>query len=156
MNILQLVHTSVQVVQAHIQSRLVLPPRHPVHARGRVPLQCVIGYPYEFLLPSLLGSADSAVACASLFAGLAATMPMSDSFGSFIFGPASRLSSAVPATTRRDDPKASQVPVYDVRTCQSSSTPCSPARSHHNDPSSVAFDLLQGLGTPHVIFFDAP
>ena len=54
---------------------------------------------FSFLLVMGLRSADSAVACAPLFAGFAATMPLSDFFGSFIFGPASRLSSAVPATT---------------------------------------------------------
>ena len=113
-------------------------------------------WPCEFPLVMGLRSTDSAVACAPLFAGFAATMPMSDSFGSFIFGPASRLSSAVPATTRRNDPKISQVPIYDVRTCLSSSTPWSPVGSRRTVPTGVAFDRIKSLGTPHDIFYDAP
>ena len=42
------VYSSVQVVQAHLQSRLVLPPRHPVHPRSRFTLQRVVGHPQCF------------------------------------------------------------------------------------------------------------
>ena len=90
------------------------------------------------------------------FRGAPLGLTMSDSFGSFIFGPASRLPSAVPATTRRDDPKTSQVPVYDVRTCLRSSTPWSPVDPHHTGSTGVAFDRVQSLGTPDVVFCGAP
>ena len=55
----------------------------------------------------------------------------------------------------RDNPKTSQVPAYDVRTCMSSRTTWSPVRSHHNDPTGVAFGMQQSLGTPNHVICDA-
>ena len=55
----------------------------------------------------------------------------------------------------RDSPKTSQVPAYDVRTCMSSRTTWSPVRSHHSDPTGVAFGMQQSLGTPNHVIFDA-
>ena len=110
-------------------------------------------WPCGFPLVVGLRSTDSAVACAPLFAGFATTMPMSDSFGSFIFGLAYTFpprSRRRPAGTTRSPPRSRYMTYVCARILRRRG-----ARSDFTISTStrIAFDRHERLGhSPQCIF----